>query len=206
MSNNILYKRDLKKEDVDFILTKCKTISIDTETTGLDPLNDKLCLMQICAKDRVYVIQEINSHNSLNIKYLLSTNKVSKIFHHANFDLRFLMKALNTTDIKNVICTKVAYKLINGIKESSSLKDLIYKYLKIKLDKSQQTSDWSKLILNNNQLEYAINDVIYLETLWEHLKKELENKELLEIAYKCFDYLPINARLNNDGIDNIFIY
>ncbi|XZL29891.1 ribonuclease D [Clostridium perfringens] len=206
MIKNILCKEDLREEDLNFILTKCENIAIDTETTGLDPLNDKLCLLQICAKDRVYIIQDVSNHNSKNIKKLLRDNKVSKIFHHANFDLRFLMKALNTNNVKNVICTKVAYKLIYGIEESSSLKDLIYKYLKIKIDKSQQTSNWNSIILNDKQIDYAINDVIYLESLWECLKEELKMNRLSGIARKCFDYLPINARLHNEGIENIFIY
>lgn len=206
MFKNILYENDIKKEDLNFILNKCKSISIDTETTGLNPLIDDLCLIQICAKNKIYIVKYNHNYVPMNIKKILSTDYVVKIFHHANFDLRFLMKSLKMDDINNVVCTKIAYKLLNGIHCSSSLKDLIYKYFSININKLQQTSDWSKKYLSKEQIEYAITDVIYLEDLWSKLESELNEKNLLNDAKKCFDYLPINAKLSNRGIENIFIY
>lgn len=206
MVNIKLCDGDLNINDKIFILQNCEYIGVDTETTGLNPLEDRLCLIQLCAKNNVYIIRFNRDIEAINLLEIFKSNKIIKIFHHANFDLRFLMKHLNTNDINNVICTKIAAKLLNGVNESSSLKVLLNKYVGIKIDKIQQTSDWSVKNLTQEQVEYATGDVMYLGSLWEILKEKLKRRDLYSVAQKCYDFLPTNARLHNQDIENIFVY
>lgn len=198
MYNIKLCKLDLDNNDKRYILNNCKYIAIDTETTGLDPLKDKLCLIQICAKEKIFLIKYNNS-NQKNLIGILQCSKIIKIFHHANFDLRFLMKNLKIYNINNVVCTKIAAKLLNGIEIENSLKKLLRKYLNINIDKKLQKSNWSAENLTKEQIQYATYDVIYLEKLWRALKAELIKANLYSLAEECFKYLPTNAILHNRG-------
>lgn len=206
LNNVVIYQGDLTNEDRDLLVNNCKYIAVDTETTGLNPLEDKLCLIQIYTGEKVFIIKYNDKVSYLNLTCLLENKHIAKIFHHANFDLRFLIKNLETDKIENVVCTKVAAKLLNGVNENSSLKNLIKKYLSLDIDKSMQTSNWNKTNLSVNQIEYATNDVIYLFNLWQSLEPLLKQKGLYSTAKKCFEYLPTNAKLHNQGIENIFIY
>jgi ribonuclease D len=201
-----IYQGDISENDVDYILEKCSFITVDTETTGLDPINDELCLIQIYDGSNAYILKYSNEVEYINLIKILQNSNVTKVFHHANFDLRFLVKNLKINNINNVSCTKVSAKLLNGKNENSSLKYLCKRYLNIDMNKEMQTSDWSKKSLSDEQLEYALNDVIYLYELWNKMKLLLEQKDVFHMAQKCFDYLPVNALLNNEGIENIFIY
>ncbi|ENJ9653536.1 ribonuclease D [Clostridium botulinum] len=206
MNNVKIYIHDLTEFDVDFITNECKFIAIDTETTGLDPLLDKLCLIQICTGENIFILKYDNNIKYNNLIKIMENKDVLKVFHHANFDLRFLMKNLKLESINNVACTKISAKLLNGINENSSLKYLVKKYLDIDIDKSMQMSDWSNYNLSLDQIQYAVSDVIYLYKLWIKIKRLLKNEALYDIANSCFNYLPINAKLHNNGIENIFIY
>ena len=201
-----ILKGDISSNDKDLILKSYDYIAIDTETTGLDPLTNDLCLIQIYTGKHSYILRFNKEIEYKNLVEVLQSNKVMKVFHHANFDIRFLMKNLNLDNVKNVACTKVSAKLLNGIEESSSLKHLVKKYLGITMDKTMQISDWSNENLSVAQLEYAQNDVIYLYKLWGIIERLLKENGFYEIANKCFDYLPINSMLHNNGIENIFIY
>lgn len=197
---------DICEEDSLWILNNIRYVSIDTETTGLDPLKDNLCIIQMYAHNKVFIIKYNKDIQYTNLIKVLKSNKVTKIFHHANFDLRFLMKNLNCVEIKNVVCTKIAAKLVRGVDSNNSLKALLKEYFDIEIDKSQQLSDWSKSNLTDEQIEYAINDTLYLSKLWDKLYIELEKKDCLETVFKCYEYLPTNSMLQNKGIENIFVY
>lgn len=207
MKQNInMYEGDLSDYDISLILEKNKFVTIDTETTGLDPINDSLCLIQIYDGEKIYLLKYSKQKSYKNLSLLMESCDVKKIFHHGNFDLRFLIKNLELTKINNVGCTKISAKLLNGKDESSSLKYLVNKYLGIEMNKEMQTSDWSKDELSLEQLQYACNDVIYLYKLWKIIKVLMQENNIYNTAEKCFDYLPTNAMLHNRGIENIFIY
>lgn len=206
MNNIIMHNGDLYDSEIVKIFKNNKFVTIDTETTGLDPLKDKLCIIQIYDGKDVYILKYNEKESYENLNLLFSSQKVRKVFHHANFDLRFLINNLKLREINNVSCTKISAKLLNGNKENNSLKYLVDKYLDIPMNKDMQTSDWSKKELSQSQLEYACNDVTYLYELWIVVEKHLKNKGKYEIAESCFQYLPINAVLHNKGIENIFIY
>lgn len=201
-----IYSGDITDEDREYILANCHYIGVDTETTGLNPIEDKLCTIQIAASDRLYVIKRMTNIEPRNLIQVAQNNKVCKIFHHANFDIRFILNEFNIAEVNNVVCTKIAAKILYGIKEKNSLKDLLEKKLGINISKKQQLSDWSLENLTQEQIEYALNDVKYLESLWDVLKSELISKDLLQVAEKCYSFLPTQAFLHNSGIENIFIY
>lgn len=207
MNGNIkMYEGDLNDYDISSILEKGDFVTIDTETTGLDPINDSLCLIQIYDGEQIYLLKYNDQKSYKNLSILIENCDVKKIFHHGNFDLRFLIKNLELSKINNVGCTKISAKLLNGKEESSSLKYLVNKYLEIEMNKEMQISDWSKDELSLEQLQYACNDVIYLYKLWKIIKVLMQEKNIYNIAEKCFEYLPTNASLHNRGIENIFIY
>ncbi|GAA0115718.1 ribonuclease D [Clostridium senegalense] len=206
MKDMYIYNMDIGVYERDYLINKCDFITIDTETTGLDPLNDKLCLIQIYDGNKTYILKYNNRLVYYNFIDVLQNNLVKKVFHHANFDLRFLMKNLNINDINNVACTKIASKLLNGVEEENSLKYLVSKYLNIDISKDLQVSNWSLDKLSEKQLEYAKNDVVYLYKLWKYIRELLKENSKDDIAQKCFNYLPINSKLHNEGIENIFIY
>lgn len=194
---------------VDFrkrIESNSKSIAFDIETTGLDPISDELCLVQLFDGKQIYVIKIIKNKIPVNLKKLLENKDINKIFHHVTTDLRFLYNNLKMNRIERCICTKISAKLINGIDGKNTLKDLLSMYMNIEIDKSQRMSDWTKNELTEEQIRYASNDVMYLIDLWEILKKNLSEKNLLEVAQKCFDFAPIQSDLINRGFENIFEY
>lgn len=205
-TNVIVYQGDITEADKEYMLNNVEFIGVDTETTGLDPCKDELCLIQIYTPLKVFVVHFDRNINAINIKAILESKKITKIFHHATFDVRFLMNHLNTYEIRNISCTKIAAKLMQGANEKNSLKDLLYKYLGIVIDKKQQMSDWSTKKLTEDQLEYAIGDVKYLIMLYEILMEKLKERGLYEYAQKCYEFLPTQAYLLNNGIEDIFKY
>jgi ribonuclease D len=200
------FENDICKKELDWVLDNCKYIGMDTETTGLNPLDDYLCLVQIAANELFFIIRIHNPIFPANLVALLQNSSVTKVFHNANFDIRFFMRTFNISIINNVVCTKVAAKIISNLKEKNSLADLLYNYLGVKVDKQEQTSDWTREDLKSSQIDYAINDVKYLVQLWAQLKIKLEENELLVFAQKCFEFLPTQAYLENHGIPNVFQY
>jgi ribonuclease D len=207
MENSSVYiNRDITDEEYRWITESCSYIGVDTETTGLDPIKDKLCLIQIAAKDKYFIIRYDKSTQYDNIEKLFLSKSIIKVFHHAVFDVRFLINNLKVKKITKVVCTKIAFKILYGLNEKSSLKYLLLKYLNVNVSKEQQVSDWTRDKLSNEQLEYASNDVKYLVKLWEALEQELNIHELLEYAQKCFGFISTQAYLNNRGIKNIFEY
>ena len=166
MSNYQLFHNDLPKN----ILNSFKSsISIDTETLGLNIKRDRLCLIQMKndASGKIYLVKfddEINAKNSTNLKFLLENKNITKIFHYARFDMAILKENLKI-NVKNIFCTKVASKLTRTYSSKHGLKDLVSELLNITLDKTEQSSDWSQKKLSKKQISYAINDIIYLSNL-----------------------------------------
>lgn len=201
----LIKNRDISEQELK-LFCKCKYISIDTETTGLDFLNDKLCTIQLLCEEYAALIKYNPNIEYIKLKELLLNSEIIKIFHNAVFDVSFLMKNLNLQNFESIVCTKISSKLVNGLKHNNSLKFLIKEYLNVDISKEMQLSDWSSDVFTENQIEYAMNDVKYLYNLWCRLKEELNNKELYSIAEDTFKYIPSYIKLKRMGVDNIFVY
>lgn len=207
INNNVLFcQGDVSDVHREQILKECSYIAMDTETTGLNAENDSLSIIQIYDGTNFYIVKFDASIKPKNINLLLADKKLTKVFHHAPFDLSFLVHHLVTSKVNNVVCTKIAYKLLHGTTNKSSLRDLTKKYLNVNLDKTQQLSNWSQSELTNEQIAYAINDVRYLMLLWGKLEENLKKEDLFIVARNCFEFLPTQALLSNKGIENIFSY
>ena len=191
-----LHDNDLPKE-----VTIGKSIAIDTETTGLNLIRDRLCLIQICNEDKEIHLIKINKNSaSPVISDILSNEKILKIFHFARFDLAVLMKMLNCS-ILNVYCTKVASKLARTSTDNHSLKSLVLNYLSIEIPKFEQTSDWGALNLTKSQLDYAASDVLYLHQLKHILDQILIREGRDKLAKDIFQFLPKLSFLDLEGWD-----
>ena len=161
-----LHDNDLPRE-----VNVGNSIAIDTETTGLNLVRDRLCLIQICTENKeIHLIKISKKSNSPTITEILNNKNILKIFHFARFDLAVLMKKLNCS-ISNVYCTKVASKLARTSTDNHSLKTLVLNYLSIEIPKFEQTSDWGAANLSTSQLDYAASDVLYLHQLKNILDK-----------------------------------
>lgn len=198
-------ENDLSIEEKDFLF-KMGYVCIDTETTGLSYIENRLCTIQLFCEDYTIIIRFKDYQDYDNLREILFSSKVVKIFHNAVFDVSFLMKNLHMDGFGKLVCTKIASKIVNGLKHNNSLKSLLKEYLNIEINKSEQLSDWSKKVLSESQKEYAVNDVKYLYRLWGELHKELVNKGLEEMAFRCFDFIPDYKKITDLGIDNIFAY
>lgn len=197
--------KDLSIKEKNFFL-KMGYVCVDTETTGLNYLEDQLCIIQLFCEDYNIIIQFNKGQEYDNLKEILYSNQVTKIFHNAVFDVSFLMKNLNMDNFGKIVCTKIASKIVNGLGHNNSLKPLLKEYLNVEINKSEQLSDWTKSVLSASQKEYAINDVRFLYPLWNELYMELVDKGLEEIAVKCFEFVPYYKKITDLGIENIFTY
>jgi len=200
MSNYQLFHNDLPKN----ILNSFKSsISIDTETLGLNIKRDRLCLIQMKndASGKIYLVKfddEINAKNSPNLKFLLENKNITKIFHYARFDMAILKENLKI-NVKNIFCTKVASKLTRTYSSKHGLKDLVSELLNITLDKTEQSSDWSQKKLSKKQISYAINDIIYLSNLKKNLEEKLINQKRLKIFDKIMKFMEARVELDLMG-------
>ena len=172
-----------------------KSIAVDSETTGLDIINDKLCLVQIGdGKGNAWLVRIYDNTPCPNLKKLLTNPKILKIFHFARFDVAKLKVALGI-NVHPIYCTKIADKLVRP-NAKHSLKNLCEDYLQIQLDKEQQCSDWSKEDLSPEQIHYAASDVMYLHALKAILDKKLKKQKRFELALNCFQFLNTRAELD----------
>ena len=177
------------------------SIAVDTETTGLNLVRDRLCLIQICTeRNEIHLIKITKNSNSPVILNILCNNKILKIFHFARFDLAVLMKQFNC-NISNIYCTKIASKLARTSTDNHSLKTLVFNYLSIEIPKFEQTSDWGSHELSNAQLEYAANDVLHLHKLKKILDSILVREGRDTLAKDMFDFLPKLSSLDLEGWD-----
>ena len=202
MSNYQLFQNDLPKQ----ILKTFKTsISVDTETMGLVVKRDRLCLVQIKnnSDGENYLIQindKIDPKKCQNLKTLLENKKILKIFHYARFDIAVLRHYLKI-NVNNIFCTKIASKLIRTYTNKHGLKDLISEFLKIDIDKKEQSSNWSNKNLSKDQIWYALNDVKYLHEIYRVLSAELKKKSLIKEYDEIISFLNTKVRLDLMGWD-----
>jgi ribonuclease D len=176
------------------------SIAIDTETLGLNPHRDRLCVVQISRGDGTADVVQISRDGPrpVNLRRVLADKKVLKIFHFARFDLAVLFNALGVMP-SPVYCTKIASRLTRTYTDRHGLKDLVKELLNIDLSKQQQSSDWAAETLSEAQLAYAASDVLHLHALREKLDQMLAREKRDAIAAACFTFLPTRARLDLAG-------
>ncbi len=175
-------------------------VAIDTETLGLNPLRDRLCLVQLSRGDGDAELVQIaqGQTRAPNLERLLSDPKVLKIFHFARFDLAVLRATFGATP-QPVYCTKIASKLTRTYTDRHGLKDLVRELLGVEISKQQQSSDWGAEKLSEAQLAYAASDVLYLHELKARLDAMLAREVRLGLAHQCFAFLPTRAELDLAG-------
>ena len=176
------------------------SVAIDTETMGLNPHRDRLCVVQLSPGDGTAdVVQIPQGHTDApNLKKLLGDPKITKIFHFARFDLAALFNALGVMP-QPVYCTKIASRLTRTYTDRHGLKDLVRELLGVDLSKQQQSSDWGADTLTEAQLAYAASDVLHLHALRTRLDTMLARENRTDLARACFDFLPSRARLDLGG-------
>ena len=175
-------------------------VAIDTETMGLDPRRDRLCLVQLSTGDgNAHLVQIAKGQTSApNLQRLLTDPAVLKLFHFGRFDIA-AMKAAFGVLTAPVWCTKVASRLIRTYTDRHGLKYLLLEYAGVDVSKQQQTSDWGSAKLTDAQRDYAASDVLYLHKLKAALEAILIREGRLDLAQRCFDFLPTRAELDLMG-------
>jgi ribonuclease D len=176
-------------------------LAVDTETMGLQPARDRLCVVQLSAGDGAAHLVQIPAEGGAsapNLARLLADPARLKLFHYARFDLAVLRRHLGVA-CGPVYCTKVASKLVRTYSDRHGLKDLARELLGVELDKSEQSSDWGAAELTATQQRYAARDVLHLHALKERLDAMLAREGRTALARACFDFLPTRAELDLAG-------
>jgi ribonuclease D len=199
-------KIKLHKGDLPDGLDLGSVVAIDTETLGLNPHRDRLCLAQLSAGDDVcHAVQFApGAYNAPNLKRMLGDRAVTKLFHFARFDVAVFRRYLGVTTAP-VYCTKIASKLVRTYTDKHGLKDIVRELLGTDLSKEQQSSDWGAPELSERQLAYAANDVAYLHRLKGVLDTMLAREGRTGFAKACFEFLPIRAELDLAGWSDVDI-
>ncbi len=197
----------LHKGDLPDNLVFHGAIAVDTETTGLSLTRDKLCLVQISVGDGEAHLVQFDHHNYAcpNLKNILASPHVEKIFHYGRFDLAMIAKHLGVW-AEPIFCTKIASQLVRTYTDRHGLKELVREFLGFDLSKQQQSSDWAIGELTEEQLQYAASDVLYLHTIKDRLTAMLERENRLPLARACFSFLPTRAALDLAGWNNKDIF
>ena len=192
----------LYRDDLPEGLVLGPVVAVDTETMGLQPHRDRLCLVQLSAGEGVvHLVQFVPpalgglGFSCPNLGGLLADHRVVKLMHFARFDVAVLQHALGIT-VAPVKCTKIAAKLTRTFTDRHGLRDLCRELLGVELNKQQQTSDWGAPELTPEQLAYAAADVLHLHALWARLEALLVRENRLELAQACFGFIPTRARLD----------
>ncbi|HVZ14802.1 MAG TPA: ribonuclease D [Bauldia sp.] len=177
-----------------------RSVAIDTETLGLNPHRDRLCVVQLSGGDgNADVVQIAPGQKSApRLTALLADPSVTKIFHFARFDIAVLYHAFGVM-AGPLFCTKIASKLTRTYTDRHGLKDLIKDLLDIDISKQQQSSDWAAETLSEAQLAYAAGDVLYLHQIKDKLEQRLIREGRMELAAACFGFLPTRATLDLAG-------
>ena len=175
-------------------------VAVDTETMGLDPSRDRLCVVQLSPGDGTADVVQIpaGANEAPNLTKLLTDGSILKIFHFARFDLGALQKRLAVMPTP-VYCTKIASRLARTYTDKHGLKDLVREVLGIEVSKQQQSSDWGADALTDAQVAYAASDVLHLHALKERLDAMLAREGRAELAAACFRFLPDRVRLDLAG-------
>ena len=186
------------------------SVAIDTETLGLNPHRDRLCLVQLSAGDGTAHLVQLGPSDyaaAPRLKALLTDPSVLKIFHFARFDIAVLEKYLGVT-VAPIYCTKIVSKLVRTYTDRHGLKDLVGELLGIELSKQQQSSDWAAKSLSQQQLAYAASDVLHLHALKAKLDTMLDREGRRPFAEAAFAFLPTRAKLDLAGFaeDDIFAH
>ena len=189
-------KIKLYQDDLPTSLKLGPNVAIDTETMGLNPSRDKLCLVQLSSGNGVCHLVKINNlkNKPINLIKLLKNNKILKIFHFARFDISILKHTYNL-NIKNVYCTKIASKLARTYTDKHGYKDLCMELLNKSISKVEQSSDWGgKLTLE--QQKYAATDVLYLNKIKNKLDRILEREGRIKLAQSCFNFIEHKTNMD----------
>jgi ribonuclease D len=182
-------------------------VAIDTETLGLNPHRDRLCLVQLSFGNGDAELVQIakGQTRAPNLEKLLADPNILKLFHFGRFDLAILAKAFGIMPAP-VYCTKIASKLTRTYTDRHGLKDLVRELVGVEISKQQQSSDWGAAVLSDAQQSYAASDVLYLHQLKERLDLMLAREGRTELAKACFDFLPARAQLDLAGWPEIDIF
>lgn len=183
------------------------SVAVDTETLGLNPKRDRLCLVQLSSGDGTAHIVQLKKgqYDAPNLKRLMKNEDVLKIFHFARFDVAVLKEYLNI-DCNPVYCTKIASRLARTYTDRHGLKDLCRELLNVHMDKQQQSSNWAAENLSQDQLSYAASDVLYLHKLKDKLDMMLAEVGRVDLAQQCFKFLSTRAALDLEGWSEFDIF
>ena len=197
----------MHKNDLPEGLSFSGAIAVDTETLGLKPSRDRLCLVQLSAGDgEVHIVQlDGENYDAPNLKAVLGDRSLVKIFHYARFDLAVIAQYLNV-HAAPLWCTKIASKLTRTYTDRHGLKDLCRELLGVDLSKAQQSSDWGAPELSDAQLNYAASDVLHLHALKEKLETMLDREGRRPMAEACFEFVLVRAAMDLAGWDDLDIF
>ncbi len=197
----------LHRGDLPDLANYTTSVAIDTETLGLNPHRDRLCVIQLSNGDGTADIVQIEKGQTSapNIEKLLADDSVEKLFHFGRFDIAVLYHAFGTLT-RNVYCTKIASRLTRTYTDRHGLKDLCREMIGVDISKQQQSSDWAAEDLTTAQQAYAASDVLYLHRLQDALNARLEREERADLAKACFDFLPDRCLLDLAGWDEVDIF
>ncbi len=196
MTNIRFHKNDLP----DLANYNVPAVAIDTETLGLNPHRDRLCVVQLSPGDGSADVVQIaqGQREAPNLSKLLRDPAITKIFHYGRFDIAVLYNAFGAM-AEPVFCTKIASRLTRTYTDRHGLKDICAELLGVTISKQQQSSDWAAATLTHEQLEYAASDVLYLHRLREVLAGRLARENRTEVGDACFRFLPTRAKLDLMG-------
>jgi ribonuclease D len=199
---NYLYRGDLPA-GLDF----GPAVAIDTETMGLHPGRDRLCLVQLSGGDGDAHLVQIGPGTTPapNLAALLDDPSRLKLFHFGRFDIAVLLNRVGVLT-RPVYCTKIASRLVRTYTDRHGLKDLVRELLDLDISKHQQSSDWGAADLSPAQLEYAASDVLHLHRLREALDARLAREGRTELAKACFEFLPTRAQLDLAGWGDVDVF
>ena len=201
---NFKFEIHLNDLPSDTSLKNATTIAVDGEFSGLNPLTDKLHLLQLSdGSSFVHFIRFKDKYNAPQLKQILEDNKIKKIFHFGRADLGFLKQHLKI-NVKNIFDTKIASKICRKFTSNHGLKDLAKDLLGIKIDKEMQTSDWGIENYSDEQIKYAAGDVLHLHKIKAELDKILKRENKSHMAEKCFEFLETRTNLDLNGLGDIF--
>ena len=183
------------------------SVAVDSETMGLNPHRDRLCVVQLSAGDGdAHLVKfQMGSYAAPRLKALMADPGVTKIFHYARFDVAVIKQYLGI-DTTPVYCTKIASKLVRTYTDRHGLKDLCRELAGVELDKQQQSSDWGADMLLEAQQKYAASDVLYLHRIKEKLDAMLAREGRTELAAAAFAFLPARTELDLAGFDAMDIF
>ena len=193
--NIVLHHNDLPED-----LVLGPVVAIDSETMGLIPFRDRLCLVQLTdGSGTVHLVKVAQGQTEApNLCKMLTDAETLKLFHFGRFDIAVLFQAFGALTAP-VYCTKIASKLVRTYTDRHGLKNLVHEMLDVDISKQQQSSDWGAETLTDAQMNYAATDVVYLHELMAALNERLIREGREEFAHACFDFLPARALLDISG-------